>query len=239
MVNGFTKQITMLPYDESQAVNDTQAPVINNMFINDAESFSNGAVISPDALLYINVTDNEGINLQSSSLELNMDLVLDGGRSTYSDVSCYTMVDGDGRAINIEYPLSNLTEGMHTLTYTVYDVVGNSATRTISFMVGQTSTSTLTADKWPAYNDGEVNFGLETTLSQSPEFTVRVIDATGNLVWKTTASSFPVSWNMRDLQGKKVPAGLYRYYGTYNNGADYGGTSINKLIVLDAVKSAH
>ena len=239
MVNGFTKQITMLPYDESQAVNDTQAPVINNMFINDAESFSNGAVISPDALLYINVTDNEGINLQSSSLELNMDLVLDGGRSTYSDVSCYTMVDGDGRAINIEYPLSNLTEGMHTLTYTVYDVVGNSATRTICFMVGQTSTSTLTADKWPAYNDGEVNFGLETTLSQSPEFTVRVIDATGNLVWKTTASSFPVSWNMRDLQGKKVPAGLYRYYGTYNNGADYGGTSINKLIVLDAVKSAH
>ena len=41
---------------------------------------------------------------------------------------------------------------------------------------------------------------------------------------------------MRDMNGQKVKAGLYRYYGTYNDGINYGGTAINKLIVLDPLK---
>ena len=239
MVNGFTKQITMLPYNASQAISDNVAPVIDAMFINDAESFSNGAVISPDAVLYITASDNEGISMQSSAVDCCMDLVLDGGKPSYADVSCYAVVDDGGRVVNIEYPLSNLTEGMHTLTYTVYDVKGNSKTRTITFVVGQNNSSTLTADKWPAYSNDVVNFDVETSLSRMPEFTVRVTDATGKLVWKSTTSSFPLAWDMKDMQGNRVPGGLYRYYGTYNDGQNYGGTAIRKLIVLDPVKTAN
>ncbi len=239
MVNGFTKQITMLPYNASQAISDNVAPVIDAMFINDAESFSNGAVISPDAVLYITASDNEGISMQSSAVDCCMDLVLDGGKPSYADVSCYAVMDDGGRVVNIEYPLSNLTEGMHTLTYTVYDVKGNSKTRTITFVVGQNNSSTLTADKWPAYSNDVVNFDVETSLSRMPEFTVRVTDATGKLVWKSTTSSFPLAWDMKDMQGNRVPGGLYRYYGTYNDGQNYGGTAIRKLIVLDPVKTAN
>jgi len=52
-------------------------------------------------------------------------------------------------------------------------------------------------------------------------------------VWMTKTSNFPVNWDMTDMDGNKVPAGLYRYFGTYNDGVNYGGTPINKLIVLD------
>jgi len=62
---------------------------------------------------------------------------------------------------------------------------------------------------------------------------LRVTDATGKLVWMTKTSNFPVNWDMTDMDGNKVPAGLYRYFGTYNDGVNYGGTPINKLIVLD------
>jgi hypothetical protein len=65
-----------------------------------------------------------------------------------------------------------------------------------------------------------------------------VTDAVGKLVWMTKTSSFPVQWDMRDMDGNKVPAGLYRYFGTYNDGVNYGGTSINKLIILEPVKTA-
>ena len=239
MVNGFTKQITMLPYNASQAITDNQAPVINTMFINDEESFSNGVVVSPDAVLYITASDNEGISMQSSAIDCCMDLVLDGGKPSYADVSCYAVVDEGGRVVHVEYPLSHLSEGMHTLSYTVYDVLGNCTTRTITFMVGQNSVSTLVADKWPAYSDDVVNFNVETSLSQMPEFTLCVTDATGKLVWKSTSSSFPLSWDLKDMQGNKVPGGLYRYYGTYNDGMNYGGTAIHKLIVLDPVKTAN
>jgi flagellar hook assembly protein FlgD len=79
---------------------------------------------------------------------------------------------------------------------------------------------------------------MKTSLSLIHDVTVRVTDATGKLVWKTQASSFPVAWDMTDLNGKKVPAGLYRYYGTYGDGVNNGGTAINRLIVLDPLENA-
>ena len=38
------------------------------------------------------------------------------------------------------------------------------------------------------------------------------------------------------MNGNKVNGGLYRYFGTYHDGSNYGGTPIKKLIVLDALK---
>lgn len=238
MVNGFTKQITMLPYDEQEALQDDVAPMINTMFINDEVAFSNGTVVSPESMLYITASDNEGINLQSSSVDNCMILELDGGKSSYADVTSYVTTSDGAKSISIEYPLTHLSEGMHTLSFTVFDAVGNSSTHTISFMVGQNGKAEIVADKWPAYNNEEVSFDIETSLSMTPEMIVRVTDATGELVWMTTTSSFPVTWDLKDMNGNRVPGGLYRYYGTYNNGTNYGGTPINKLIVIEPVKTA-
>ena len=106
------------------------------------------------------------------------------------------------------------------------------------FMVGQNGVVDLVADKMPAFLDGTVSFDVETELTRVPDMVVRVTDATGKLMWMTTANSFPVTWDMKDMNGNKVPAGLYRYFGTYNDGVNYGGTSINKLIVLDPLTTA-
>ena len=78
-----------------------------------------------------------GINVQSNSAHNSMKLQLDGGKQSYGEVTCFATVTDGTKTVNIEYPLSNLSEGMHTLTYTVYDMLGNSASRTITFMVGQ------------------------------------------------------------------------------------------------------
>ncbi len=238
MVNGFTRQITMLPYDESTALNDTQAPVVNSMYINDEAGFAQGNFVGSNSVLYIKATDDHGISVQANSVDNTMTLVLDDGKNAYGDICCYVTTANGAKEINIEFPLNNLSDGLHTLTYTVYDMVGNCTTRTISFMVGQTGVAELVADALPAYLDRQVNFDLESDLSQTPEVIVRVTDATGKLVWMTTTSSFPVAWDMKDMNGNKVPAGLYRYFGTYNDGINHGGTSINKLIVLDPLKVA-
>ena len=238
MVNGFTKQITMLPYDETVAIKDTQAPVISAMYVNDETSFTDGSMIAPNAMLYISARDNEGIDMQPNSVSNTMVLQLDGGKQSFGEVISFATVADGGKAVNIEFPLSNLSEGLHSLTYTVYDMLGNSASRTITFLVGQGSAVELVADKMPAMLDGAVNFDVNTDLTPAPEMVVRVTDAVGKLVWMTTTSSFPVNWDLKDMQGNKVPAGLYRYFGTYNDGVNYGGTAISKLIVLDPVKNA-
>lgn len=238
MVNGFTHQIMMLPYDENMAISDNQAPVVSAMYVNDEAGFTSGAMVGSSSMLYITATDDQGINMQPNAVDNTMTLILDEGRSSYADVTCYATVVDEGKTVNIEFPLNNISDGLHTITYTVYDMVGNSTTRTITFMVGQSGRLELVADALPAYLDKQVNFGIETDLAQTPDVIVRVTDATGKLVWKTTTSSFPVTWDMKDMNGNKVPAGLYRYFGTYNDGTNYGGTAINKLIVLDALKVA-
>ena len=239
MVNGFTKNITMLPYDESLAISDNTAPVISSMFINDEATFANGAIIAPESILYISASDDQSISLQANSIDKDMTLLLDG-KESYGDVNCYVTAGEDGKLVNIEYPLANLTEGQHTLTFIVYDMLGNSATHTITFIVGQNSASNIVADKLPAYVNGEVNFDVEDSkLHGNTNYILRVTDASGKLVWMTTTDNLPVTWDMKDMNGNSVPAGLYRYFGTYNDGINYGGTPINKLIVLDPVKTAN
>lgn len=239
MVNGFNRDIKMLPYNEAQAVTDNQDPVINAMFINDEAMFSDGASVSSNSVLYITASDDLGINVQPNSMDFSMSLVLDGGKNTYSDIASYATVADGNKVINIELPIKNLAEGVHTLTYTVYDMVGNCATRTITFIVGQNSGVTLTADALPAFLNRDVHFDLATEMTRMPEVTLRVTDATGKLVWKTVTNDSQVTWDFTDMQGNKVPAGLYRYFGTYNDGSNYGGTEIKRLIVLDALKTAN
>lgn len=238
MVNGFTKNIKMLALNPTLAIQDNEDPVITSMYINDESSSTYGTSVGTSSMLYITATDNEAINIQENSVDRAMRLTLDGGKPAFSDVIYYATVTNEGKTLNIEMPLNDLTEGLHTLTYTVYDIVGNYAERTITFMVGQTGDVELLADAMPAYLDSEVNFDLQTSLTTSPEVIVRVTDATGKLMWMTTTNSFPLHWDMTDMNGNKVPAGLYRYFGTYNDGVNYGGTPIHKLIVLDPLKNA-
>ena len=240
MVNGFTKQVMMMPFNESTAINDNEAPVITAMYMNDAATFDDGSVVAPNSVLYISASDNEGISMQSNSVANTMKLQLDGGKQSYEDVVCYATADDGGKVVKIEFPVSNLTVGLHTLTYTVSDMLGNQASRTISFVVGQGSAADLVADKMPAFLDSDnmISIDVKTELSVLPEMTVRITDALGRLVWMTKAGSFPVTWDMKDMNGNKVPAGLYRYFGTYNDGVNYGGTSIKNLVILEPVKTA-
>ena len=240
MVNGFTKRVMMMPFNESTAINDNEAPVITAMYMNDAATFADGSVVAPNSVLYISASDNEGISMQFNSVANTMKLQLDGGKQSYEDVVCYATADDGGKVVKIEFPVSNLTVGLHTLTYTVSDMLGNQASRTISFVVGQGSAADLVADKMPAFLDSDnmISIDVKTELSVLPEMTVRITDALGRLVWMTNAGSFPVTWDMKDMNGNKVPAGLYRYFGTYNDGVNYGGTSIKNLVILEPVKTA-
>ena len=237
MVNGLTKQITMLPHDDETAIQDEVSPVVEAMYINDAE-FTNGSVVPDNSLLYIHASDNEAIDVQSNSINHLMTLVLDGGKPSYADITSYVTADTSGRAINVEYPLNDLPDGVHSLTFTVYDLVGNCTSHTINFVVGNASSATMTVDKLPATVGSQVSFDMASDMETSPEFTVRVTDAVGHLVWMTKTSSFPVAWDMKDMNGNSVPAGLYRYYGTYSDGVNYGGTPIGDLIVIDPLKVA-
>lgn len=242
MVNGMTNRVTMAPLDASQAISDSQPPVIDAMYVNDEATFADGATVGSDAMLYVTASDNEALNLQTNHVENATRLLIDGGKRDCGDLMGHVTAGQDGKSMRVEYPLSGLAPGVHTLTFTACDLVGQTASRTITIVVGQNSQATLVADKLPVYlnKDTAVNFDVSESrnVKSGANYVVRVTDALGNLVWKTSTTSFPVSWNLTGLDGKQVKPGLYRYYSTYSDGYNYGGTSISNLIVLEPVKSA-
>ena len=85
MVNGSFNNLRLNSYNASNpnTVVDDMPPVIEAMYFNDEQSFSNGALIPPGSTLYIRATDDHSFNTQSVAIGNSMSLQLDNGKTTY------------------------------------------------------------------------------------------------------------------------------------------------------------
>ncbi len=232
MVNGSFDLLKLNSYSENNplTVHDDMPPMIEAFYFNDENSFTNGALIPASSTLYIRASDDYSFNNQSMAIGNTMSLKLDGGKTTYPYVQSYSLLQDEGKALAIEFPM-DLQEGRHTLEYTVYDAAGNKATDNISFLVGNDSHLDLTVEEEPAMT--EATFNVSTTLPTMPDVTIKVLDNVGNLVWSTTTSDFPYTWNLNDNNGNRLAAGVYKFYGTYKGNNAYGGTEIGHIIIID------
>ena len=239
MVNGqLNTQFTLnlKDYDGEDAVADDEDPVVTQMFLNDP-TMDEGTLVPPGSTLYIRATDNVGINTQSLSVSGTMTLLLDGGKQTYTYIRDFAQLTDGGCGVDICFPLSGLSQGPHSLTFIVYDATGNMGSRTINFVVGQPASGELTVDNRLAID--EAQFYFDTDLTTGPNVTVKVTDAAGKVVWSAVKSSFPFTWDLNGNDGNRVPAGVYRFFGTFNDGNNYGGTPIGTLVVVDPVKHSN
>ncbi len=230
MVNGSFDKLILAAYNanSSLTVNDNTPPTIDAIYFNDEDEFQRCTMVPSSSTLYIRATDDHAFNNQYNSLGNSMDIKLDGGKVSYNNVSSFSTMTEGGKALFVQMPM-NLSQGSHTLEYTVYDVGGNKSSRTINFSVGGQNTLELTVENQPALKN--VTFNVETTFTTIPEVEIKVFDYMGYLKWHTTTSNFPLHWDLRTNNGSRLPAGVYHFYGKYNDGTTYGGTSTGTLII--------
>lgn len=234
MVSGSSDKLVMGGYNEELAITDDNAPVIEYMYLNSEESFIEGDVAPSNSILHIKASDDLAINTQSASVGNRMKLILDGGKSSYYNINTYATTTNSGRDMEISFPVDGLTQGQHTLSFTVFDVAGNSASRTISFGIRNNKQIEILTDNKPVID--HVTFELRNNnFLTKPDVTLKVVNAQGDLVWSTSHASFPVTWDLHDKQGNKVKPGLYKYYSNFGDGNDFGGTAMQQLIVIDPV----
>ncbi|MGM9869515.1 MAG: type IX secretion system sortase PorU [Sodaliphilus sp.] len=238
MVNGITTQVSISPYNAANGatITDTNAPVIEHMYFNEPNSFAEGGYIPANSTLYIKASDDVALSNMSVGIGNAMTLKLDNGKETYSEITSFASLDGDGKQMEIAFPMKGLSLGQHSLTYTVHDVAGNETSHTIKFFVGSNNAVTLSTAEIPAID--KATFVLDSSTQNTPTVHLKVTDAAGNLVWTKKTSSFPYTWDLKDKNGKKLAPGLYRYFGTYETSNEYGGTPIEKLIVIDHYNQA-
>lgn len=207
---------------DTSAAPDTLAPVVEYAYLNHP-SFTNGGTVNEEPMFMARVRDDVGINLSSAGVGHQMTLKLDDNRS-YSDVSLYYTPASDGSpAGTINYPLPTLSNGTHTLTLRVWDTSGNSTSHTLDFFVkegARPQVFDIYTDVNPAVT--AANFYISHDRPDAlASVTLSIYDMMGRLVWSAAdtdrsnlSATAPITWNLTDLGGNRVPRGIYLYRAT-------------------------
>ena len=230
IINGFAEE----------EVTDTIGPSIITMGLND-NSFVDGSDINDSPLLLATVADESGVNFSSSGIGHTMTLTLDG-TTTFNDlVSYYTPQFADpGTLGNISYQLNDLAPGLHSLRLRVWDVYNNVGEKTITFNVVNGLAPEI-ADVYCAANPASVETSFYVKHNRPDAVmtvTIEVYDLMGRMVWSTTQAgrsdmytSTPVTWDLTDSGGRRVPRGIYVYRATITTDGIKEATKAKKLAV--------
>jgi len=101
------------------------------------ETFREGATVSSNPLLMVYLSDESGINTTGFGIGHDITIELDGNTSDRLVLNEFYRSDpATWKTGALFYPLSSLTEGLHTLTFRVWDTLNNSSLHTVGFKVG-------------------------------------------------------------------------------------------------------
>lgn len=239
--NGSNSNFYIYGYDDT-ATTDTVGPNIRSMYLN-SDEFTDGSEVNESPLLIAEVYDQSGLNFSTAGIGHQMTLLLDEA-TTLSDVSSYftpeIAADGEGSGGHIYYPLEDLSNGFHSLRLRVWDTFANSSERTISFnVVNGLAPKLYEVTAMPNPASTEANFYLQHNRPDaSITVTIYVYNLMGQLVWNTTESgrsnmftSFPITWNLTDLAGRRVPRGIYVYRASISTDGVQETTESRKIAV--------
>ncbi len=235
---GCNRDFFIYGYDET-APEDDSAPVITSFYLNH-ESFKNGDNVNESPMVIASFFDDQAINLSSSGIGHQITLTLDDSK-TYTDVAQYYTPDIASDATgSIAYPIENLTAGSHSLRLKVWDTSGNSTESTINFFV----TPGLAPIIYDVYSDAnpattEANFYLTHNRPDAMiTVTLNVYNLMGRLEWSTTEKgrsdmfkSFPITWDLCDMAGRRVNRGIYIYQATISTDGTQYSTATKKIAV--------
>ena len=226
---GYNKNILINGIEESTP--DNTAPTISGIWVGD-ETFSEGDAVSANTHYHCNLTDEEsGITNNELSMGKLMTLWLDGNLICNDLAGYYAPTAGTGTG-TIDYPLSNLSVGAHSITIKVFDNAGNSAEATTTFVVEKTATEQYTIDIDEDPVTTQATISLEGVVSDDMTIRYVILESnTGNEVWTNNTSATQVVWDLTTAGGTAQP-GEYTCYAYISTEEGKFVTIGKKIIVI-------
>jgi hypothetical protein len=230
IVGGFTKSL----------LNDTAGPVID-LYLNDT-LFKNGGITDSNPRLLAILTDQAGINTTGSGIGHDLIGFLDNKPDKSFVLNSYFENDFDnymkGR---INYDLSGLSEGSHSLTIKAWDIYNNSSEKTIMFNVVTGKKFIITnLRNYPNPFFSQTSITLEHNRPDIElNVSINVFSTDGRMIkiinTKVAQSGYtlpPVIWDGTDDGGRKVAKGLYPYTVTITTGNGETARVSGRMIIL-------
>ncbi|HET6558569.1 MAG TPA: type IX secretion system sortase PorU [Prolixibacteraceae bacterium] len=197
-------------------ITDAQGPEIE-LFMN-SESFRDGGQVSASSVLIAHIVDNTGINTAGTGIGHDITAVLDGDYSNSMVLNDYFQTNMDKHTEgSVVFPLSNLSEGKHTLTIKVWDVLNNSSEKEITFVV-KDNFGIESVQSYPNPMTEQTSFVFtHNQHGETFDVTLDVFQANGTRVDRLQArvgsngiESQPLEWNPVS-RSVKMQAGVYIY----------------------------
>ena len=194
---------------------DNKGPEIQIGFKN--QNFLDGDFLGAKPTMEIKLTDAQsGINI-AGDIGHKITLTIDGQSATKRDITDYFRYDvGSYLSGKIEYPLTNISVGMHTAQIKAWDNSNNSSTQTIHFTI--TPQDKLIVEKlYPYPNPFQKSTTFSFEINRSADISIKIYTLSGRLI--ETLPPFAASigfntivWDGHDADGDDLGNGLYLFH---------------------------
>ncbi len=222
------------------APQDNISPKVK-LYMND-ETFVSGGITNESPFLLAFLEDENGINT-ASGIGHDIVAILDGDVGNPYILNDYyqTKLD-DYTNGNLRFPFRNLAPGLHTISFTAWDVYNNPVTSEIQFtVVGDDSLTLSHVLNYPNPFSTYTQFWFSHNRPYEPlEVQVQVMTITGKVVWTKNQTittegflSREITWDGRDDFGDRIGKGVYIYKLTVkSNLTNKKAEKYEKLVIL-------
>lgn len=225
----------------AQYIKDDNEPPVVKPYIDD-DKFRDGGVTGPDPLLYVKLSDDNGINISGSSIGHDLIAVLDGDYSNpYILNNYYFTLPDDPKQGEVYFQLSGLEEGWHEIEVRAWDVYNNSGTGKVRFEV-RSKDEAYISDVYAYPNpvtESQTHFVIQHNLkNENVDVIIDVFNTAGQKV-KTiqrtlTAGTnrMEIPWNGENESGMQCAAGVYPFRVVLRGDKDKVDVKYEKLVII-------
>ena len=206
-------------------INDNLGPSVK-IFLNDS-NFIDGGWAAARSNLILHLADSGGIQTSGNALGHDMILVIDNDYKNTIVLNNYFVSDLDSyQKGKLNYALPVLAEGAHTIMIKVWDLLGNSTTKSIDFVVPASDIINVkNLYNYPNPFSSHTQFSFELNKLGSPvEISLSIYDNMGNLLFTKPlsgtykANRVVANWDGTGMGSAQLQAGVYYYRLTINDG---------------------
>ncbi len=200
-------------------IEDNEGPEID-IFFND-KSFQSGGKVNTTPILIVDLEDENGINLSSSSIGHDITAALEdqnGDKIVLNEFFSPTM-DKTGSG-TVTYQMGELEPGLHKIYLKAWDILNNSSEEMSEFLVFESEEGFIeNVFNYPNPFSTSTEFSFEHDLiSTNLDIRIDIYTISGKLIKTIESEQFSsgsrvdnILWNARDDYGGKLAKGIYLY----------------------------
>ncbi|MFC1496184.1 T9SS type A sorting domain-containing protein [Candidatus Margulisiibacteriota bacterium] len=209
--SAYSTQLGFFASSASYTTAEVGSPTITSLLF-DGAAIQSGDYVNNDVAITANITDPDGVDTATSSVEVDGTIT---AFSALSGNSSYTAASG----ILTYQPASNFTNGAHTFRIYARDTGGNFSATTISFNVASSDGIVGAVLNYPNPfnpNNGPTEIGYQ--LNRDTNIMIYIFNTLGQMVWKRNypagtsggrAGYNTINWNGYSDFGHLCPNDIY------------------------------